>query len=82
MKRIAGILILILFFAACDLENGNDKSNKTEQDTNKAEKIVQDEKQNMPEEEFINPEKAEELPDKLITEMEEIHNEIDNLLND
>ncbi len=82
MKRIAGILILILFFAACSSENGNDKSDKTTQDTNKTEKIVQDEKQNMPEEELINPEKAEELPDKLITEMEEIHNEIDNLLND
>jgi len=78
MKKIFSLLIITVFFFACNSDGNNEKNEDTPNDTTE---IVTNDIKSDTTEIIITLEEAEQKSEEILQKSEEINNQLDNILN-
>ena len=78
MKKLLSILIIAVFFFACNSDGNNEKNEDSPNDTTE---IVKNEIKSDTTEIIITPEEAEQKSEEILQKSEEINNQLDSILN-
>ncbi len=78
MKKLLSILIIAVFFFACNSDGNNEKNEDSPNDTTE---IVKNEIKSDTTEIVITPEEAEQKSEEILQKSEKINNQLDSILN-